>query len=319
MRMLATARRLRGEPGRPVLELEDVYKAYPGGVVPCRGVTLSLEGGRILGLLGPNGAGKSTLSQLVAGLARPTSGHVRVLGREVALGRPEVQGSIVYMAQDARTFSDLTPVEALVAVARLRGMGRRAARERAAVIAHRLRLGAVERRAIALLSGGERQRVALGAALMAPAPLIVLDEPTASLDPAFRGTAWRLIRELADAGSAVLLVTHLIAEAQAVVDEVAVMVSGRVRAQGAVASVLATADRRFRVRIRPEGLVPPAVVGAVRGQGAGNPGDAPFLVAADRLPELFRWAGGQSDRIERLDVRPPTLEEVAAQWFPAAP
>lgn len=234
-----------------VLVAEGVSRTYPGPVVALAGVDLTLTPGRILGLIGPNGAGKTTFARIAVGLLAPTAGKVHVLGREVRLGRREVQRAIAYMRQEPQLFADLTPGEALALLGRLRGLGAAAARRRAAELVERLGLGPLGQRPIAALSGGERQRVALGAAALVPTPLVVLDEPTAALDADFRAAAWTLIRELSERGSAVLLVTHLLAEAQAVVDDVAVLVGGRLRAFGPVADVVRAIDRRLRVRLPP--------------------------------------------------------------------
>jgi ABC-type multidrug transport system ATPase subunit len=305
-----------------VLVAEGVSRTYPGPVVALADVDLALAPGRILGLIGPNGAGKTTFAQIAVGLLAPTAGKVHVLGREVRLGRREVQRAIAYMRQEPQLFADLTPPEALTLLGRLRGLGATAARRRAAELVERLGLGALGRRPIAALSGGERQRVALGAAALVPTPLVVLDEPTAALDADFRAAAWGLIRELADRGSAVLLVTHLLAEAQAVVDDVAVLVGGRVRVQGAVADVVRALDRHLRVRL-PPGVAPPPASWARVGAGS-DPSSQPrreLLVAPEDLPACLRWLAERSARggLEALEIRPPSLEEVMAAWLDAPP
>ena len=299
------------------LTLDHVFKVYPSGTRALDDVSLALECGHVMGLLGPNGAGKTTLAHIAIGLARPTAGRVRVMGREVSLGNRIVQASIGYMSQEALAFADLTPSEALTVFGRLRGLDPKTARQRTRELMDRLDLARLAPRPIAVLSGGERQRVALGAAAMVPAPVMVLDEPTASLDPAFRTSAWRLVRDLADEGAAVLLVTHLIDEAQAVVDDVAVLVKGRLCAGGKVNDVLKEADSRLRVRIVPDAADPPAWIGAE--SAVLNDGSRHLLVEPGRLSSLLSWLTAQNAgrRLERIEIRPPTLEEVVARWFPS--
>src|SRR5215211_7658366 len=197
----------------PLIHLESVTRVF-GAFTALHDVTLSLPPGRI-GLLGPNGAGKSTLLKILMGLIPPTSGRGRVLNE--ALG------------------------------------GDRDAEGRAHEVLSYLELEEARYRRVEEYSTGMKQRAKLAQAIVHDPPVLLLDEPTSGLDPAGRDALLRLVRTLAvDHGKSVLLSTHLLADVEAVCEQVVILAAGRVRRQGMVSELCARRQDRYRVRVQGE-------------------------------------------------------------------
>jgi NitT/TauT family transport system ATP-binding protein len=210
--------------------LGKVFSARRGPVEALAGVGFAIAPGDVAGIVGPSGCGKSTLLEIVAGLQEPSSGHVRVNGRDAAAER--LQGCVLMPQRDL-----LLPWRSALdnaGLAReLQGDGRKEARRRAAALFERFGLGDFASARPHELSGGMRQRVAFARTLLAERPLLLLDEPFASLDAITRAElqAWTL-GALAAEPRTVLLVTHDIEEALYMCDRVLVLTPrpGRVRA-----------------------------------------------------------------------------------------
>ncbi len=169
--------------------------------------SLDLHPGSITGLLGPSGSGKTTLMRAIVGSQRIESGDVRVLGYPA--GSAPVRALVGYMAQAPALYTDLTALENLRYFASILRLPTERVTEVVGQVDMSNRAGALVRE----LSGGEVSRVSLGVALLARPPVLVLDEPTVGLDPLLRRSLWRLFRELADAGSTLLVSSHVMDEA----------------------------------------------------------------------------------------------------------
>jgi ABC-2 type transport system ATP-binding protein len=210
--------------------VREVSKTYRDGrVLANDGVDLDVLPAEVFGLLGPNGAGKSTLVRQLVGLTRPDRGRIDVLGYDV-VATPSVAGHLVaYLGQDESALLDLPVHAAVSTTARLRGESRRAASAQATDLVDELGLTAVAHRPLARLSGGQRRLACVASALAARRPVLLLDEPTAGLDPVARREVWAAIARRRDAhGVTVVLVTHNVLEAESVLDRVAILDRGRV-------------------------------------------------------------------------------------------
>lgn len=213
------------------LEIADLLVTYgPRTVVD--GLSLAAYPGQITAVLGPNGAGKTTTIECAEGLRRPTAGTIRVLGHEA--GSPPARARTGVMLQDGGLPLGRSVRDVLALAVALHPGGDTAAR-----LAERLGLADVARTSVRRLSGGQRQRLALAVALCSEPDLLFLDEPSAGLDPHGRRDAWDLVRERRNAGSAVVLTTHLIAEAEELADVVHVLVGGRIVASGSPVDLIA--------------------------------------------------------------------------------
>jgi ABC-2 type transport system ATP-binding protein len=213
-----------------------------------RDCSLRLPAGRVAGLVGPNGAGKTTLLHLAVGLLRPDQGWVRVLG-ESPDGNAELLGRIGFVAQNTPLYDDFTADELIA-------MGRRLNPSWDSALARgRLsRLGISLGRKVGKLSGGQRAQVALSLALAKRPELLLLDEPVASLDPlARREFLQGLMGAVAEAGTTVLLSSHLLADLERVCDYLVILNAGRVQVLGGVDDLLA----EHRVLVGPRRESPP--------------------------------------------------------------
>lgn len=216
------------KPSDIVLQLDRVSRQRAGRAV-VEDVSFVLKRGEVLGLLGVNGAGKSTTLALIAGALRPDSGAIRLNGEDF-LEQPELaRRQIGWLPERAPVWPELSVREHLDAHGRLRGLRGVALREAREAIMERLELGALAKRMAGILSQGQRQRLGLACALLHRPALLILDEPTNGLDPVQVVAFRKLLRELAKAGTAVILSTHVLAEVTAVCDRVAILHEGRLR------------------------------------------------------------------------------------------
>lgn len=240
-----------------MIEVEGLTKDY-GGVVAVRDVSFSVGRGEVVGFLGPNGAGKSTTLRILAGFLGATSGRVRVNGFDIAEQSLLARASLGYMPEAAPLYQELRVREYLMFRARLKRIPRAkrdSSVERALLRAH---LRDVSETTIAHLSKGYRQRVGLADALVSDPPLLILDEPTAGLDPNQVREVRALIQELAN-DHTVLLSTHILSEVEATCQRALVIDRGRLVAQGSLEELSrGRCATSLLVVVRdPEGRAPP--------------------------------------------------------------
>ncbi len=219
-----------------MIEVEHLTKDY-GTVVAVRDVSFRVGAGEIVGVLGPNGAGKSTTLRMLAGFLGPSSGSVRVAGHDVQREPLQARAALGYMPEAAPLYPELRVGEYLSFRAALKCVPGRA--RAAAVQTAMSQAGVVDMREtlIGHLSKGYRQRVALADALVAAPPLLILDEPTAGLDPNQIREVRRLIRELGKQHT-ILLSTHILSEVEATCDRAVVIHRGKLVAEGTLAELI---------------------------------------------------------------------------------
>jgi ABC-2 type transport system ATP-binding protein len=239
-----------------LIELDEVGRTF--GTFPAlRGVTLRLKPGQV-GLLGPNGAGKSTLLKILMGLLSPTSGSGRVLDHRLAPTGDgeedfELRRLIGFMPEADALVPGLSGIEYVALAGELYGLPRKQALRRAHEVLTYLQLEDARYRRLEEYSTGMKQRLKLAQALVHDPPVLLLDEPTSGLDPAGRDAMLRLLRELGrDFGKSMLLSTHLLADVEAVCEQVVILMAGEVRGQGSVAELCAVRHDRFVVRVQGE-------------------------------------------------------------------
>jgi ABC-2 type transport system ATP-binding protein len=220
-----------------------------GTVTAIEDVSFHVAAGEIVGFLGPNGAGKTTAMRILAGVFPPTSGRASVAGHDVLDEPMEARRAIGYFPEYAPFYPDLSVAQYLHYVGRLKrldGRARRAAVDRVLVSCG---LEAVAGRLVGKLSKGYRQRVGLAQALLGDPPVLILDEPTAGLDPEQIVGIRALIAELG-ATRAVLLSSHILSEVEAVASRVVVLSKGRVVGEGSPEALTAMLGARHRVTLR---------------------------------------------------------------------
>jgi ABC-2 type transport system ATP-binding protein len=214
-----------------MIEVNGVSKSF-GAVRALDGLDLVVPAGRVEGLLGPNGAGKTTLIRLLATLLVPDSGRARIAGVDVVEDPHTVRTIIGLAGQYAAIDDALTGRENLVIVARLYRLGPREARRRADEVLERLGLVDAADRLVRTYSGGMRRRLDLGASLTGQPRVLLVDEPTAGLDPRARAGVWEFIRDLVGRGTTVLLTTQYLEEADHLADHITMIDGGRLIAAG---------------------------------------------------------------------------------------
>jgi ABC-2 type transport system ATP-binding protein len=217
------------------IEVEGLTKSFDGHTV-VRDLSMKVRRGTIYGFLGPNGSGKTTTIRMLCGLLTPDAGHGTCLGFDIIKDADQIKRRVGYMTQRFSLYQDLSVRENLDFVARLYGV-REPTRAARAMI-ERLGLAGRENQIAASLSGGWKQRLALGACTLPNPQLLLLDEPTAGVDPKARREFWNEIHTLAADGLTVLVSTHYMDEAERC-HEIAYIAYGTLLTHGSVADVIA--------------------------------------------------------------------------------
>ncbi|MBO1417646.1 ABC transporter ATP-binding protein, partial [Streptomyces sp. FH025] len=293
--------------GDSVIEVTDLHRHYGTGAAgyhAVRGVDLTVHRGELFALLGTNGAGKTSTMEVIEGLAAPTGGTVRVLGRDPFKERAEVRPRIGIMLQEGGFPGELTAAETGRAWAGLTSGAR--------PVAEALELVGLGHRAgvrVKQLSGGERRRLDLAMALLGRPEVLFLDEPSTGLDPEARASVWRLVRELRAQGTTVLLTTHYLEEAEELADRLAIMHGGQVVTSGTVAEVIAGRPSRITFEL-PEftGSALPVLTGA-EVTVDGRKVTVQTVGLQDTLTDLLGWARHHGVALGALDARSASLEE----------
>lgn len=211
-----------------MLEIKELQKTYPGGVQALKGIDLEVSPG-VFGLLGPNGAGKTTLMKILATLLEPDSGGVVVGGIDFISRKMAARRMLGYLPQDFGLYPTLTAEQTLNYFARLKGVAN--PKERAALIGallERVNLEHARKQPVGGFSGGMRQRLGIAQALIGQPRLIIVDEPTAGLDPEERNRFHNLLSEIAGENTVVLLSTHIVADVSNLCGQMAIIRQGEI-------------------------------------------------------------------------------------------
>ena len=226
-----------------LVEADQLTKRY-GTFTALDDCSLGVRPGEVFGLLGPNGAGKTTFLRLLLGFIHPTSGTARVAGYDCVRDPLAVRAATTYLPGEARLFRRMSGHAVLDFFA---GLRRECRRDEATKISRRLDLDCS--RQVARMSTGMRQKLALAVVLATEAKLVILDEPTANLDPTARAVVLDLVREARAAGRTVMFSSHVLSEVEATCDRVAILRAGRVVHEQSIAHL----RRHHRITARLEG------------------------------------------------------------------
>ena len=292
-----------------VLDVQSLVKRYRNGTLANDGISLAVEEGELFGLLGPNGAGKTTLVGQVLGLLKPTSGSITIDGIDIVATPGFAREQIGFLPQAQVSMDDVHIDELLFAVARLRGLSRKVAHERTEALLERLQLTQVRATSMRAASGGVRRLAGFATAIVAPARIVVLDEPTNDVDPLRRRLLWDAIAELRGEGTTVLLVTHNLHEAERFLDRLAIIEHGRIVREGKPSELRTIVTERLRLELSTiDGVEPHAALHPE----ADRPGSYLFdnvdLVPVSNWLEERRAAGDVVD----FRIGPPSLEDIYA-------
>ena len=291
-----------------VITVRDLRRRYGGSGGPgfdaVRGVSFSVRRGELFALLGTNGAGKTSTMEVLAGLAPPAQGEVRVLGRDPCRERTRVRPRMGIMLQEGGFPADLTVAE----TGRM-WAGTLSAPRPVGEALELVDLGHRARVAVRSLSGGERRRLDLAMAILGRPEVLFLDEPTTGLDPESRHRTWLLVRDLLGSGTTIVLTTHYLEEAEQLADRLAIMHQGRIVRTGTPAEVAASQSARISFQL-PEGWREP--VPELAGTHATITGRSVMLQAEDlqrTLTALLAWADARNVALGALDARSTSLQE----------
>jgi ABC-type multidrug transport system ATPase subunit len=281
----------------PVIDLDQLAKHY-GRIHALQSVTLAVNEGEIFGLLGPNGAGKTTLIRLLTGSTRASGGSVRVLGLDPLRDAPAVRRQLGYMPQAPALYEDLSPRDNIRFFARAHDLANMEGRIDELLDFSKLRER--ERDPVHTFSGGMKQRVSLACALAHRPRLLLLDEPTAGVDPRLRAEFWNHFRDLARGGAGLLISTHHMDEAL-LCDRLAILSDGRVLACGTPRELLDRGHTRVHIwRGSEESII----------ETREN--------YAESLPQLLQPCG-LDHSVTKLEIERDTLEQIVLRLIDEKP
>ena len=241
------------------LTIDHVSKRYGANTLALQDFSLELGSG-ILGLLGPNGAGKTTLMSILATITKPTSGTIRWNGADLAADPNVIRGVLGYLPQDFGVYPNLNAVEFLEYLAAVKGLNAVAARRRIDELLNLVNLAEVRKRPLGGYSGGMRQRIGIAQALLNDPKLLIVDEPTAGLDPEERVRFRNLLSDLSG-DRIVILSTHIVSDVEATATDIALISQGRLVAHSAPEDLLRAVEGKVW-----EWVVPSAELNTARQQ-----------------------------------------------------
>jgi ABC-2 type transport system ATP-binding protein len=299
-----------------VIEVAGLRKAYAGREV-LAGIDLTVRPGEIVALLGPNGAGKTTTVEIIEGYRTADAGTVRVLGVDPRGGGATLKARVGLMLQGGVGLEPrATPRDLVGLYVSLYDGG-----PRADELIERVGLVAAARTRVRRLSGGERQRLSLAIALAGDPEVLILDEPTAGMDPEARRTTRELVAGLRDAGRTILLTTHDLGDVERLANRVAILANGTIVANDTVEAIVRGGE--VAVRFRLHGAPSPAAIEQLAARIAGFHLEArlrptadptafeiaPGAASADVVGEIAAWAAREGVLIVELHAGAASLED----------
>ncbi|HYH36476.1 MAG TPA: ATP-binding cassette domain-containing protein [Candidatus Saccharimonadales bacterium] len=296
------------------IEVKGLEKSY-GKLKVLRGIDFTVKSGTVLAVLGPNGAGKTTTIRILSTLLRPDGGQALINGYDVVKQDAEARGSIGLTGQYAAVDEYLTGEENLFMIGRLYRMSRKDAAERTQELLKQFDLVDASKRPVKTYSGGMRRRLDLAMSLIASPPIIFLDEPTTGLDPRSRLTMWAMIKKLVEGGTTVLLTTQYMDEADHLANEIVVIDTGKVIAEGTADQLKAkVGSDRLEITISEKGDFETARK-AVGGRKLQADAERRILSVATKsgvgeLKDSLQRLEAANIEVDSVELRRPTLDDV---------
>ena len=289
----------------PVIDLHNVTKSF-GKITALNGIDLRIEQGEVHGFLGPNGAGKSTTIRILLGILRNDSGTVRLLGGDPWHDAVSLHRRLAYVPGDVELWPNLTGGEAIDLFARLRGGVNTKKRDE---LIERFDLD--PRKKGRTYSKGNRQKVALISALASDVELLLLDEPTAGLDPLMEAVFQECIREVKEAGHTVLLSSHILAQVEVLADRISIVRKGKIVESGSLTEL----QHIGRTTVTVTTAEPIADIGEWAGVHDLHPEgrQTRLNIDAAHLPEVMRELARRG--IHTITATPPTLEQLLLRHY----
>jgi ABC-2 type transport system ATP-binding protein len=297
----------------PVLEVRDLSKRYQDREA-VRSLSFELSPGEIFGLLGPNGAGKTTTIGMIAGVLRPTAGSIRILGVDTVVAGRSALRDLGLAPQNVALYPALTAEENLRFFGNLYGVSRERLEDQTRRLLELSGLSTRGSEPVSEFSGGMKRRLNLACALVHEPKLLLLDEPTAGVDPQSRERIYDALEALADEGLAVLLTTHYLEEAERLCHRLAILDEGRVAAEGTVAELRSLAGEEPSVTLVLVRAPQAELEAKLVERNAIAEGARHFHLrssGAERLlPEILALAAAEGNEVEELLLHRPNLGDV---------
>jgi linearmycin/streptolysin S transport system ATP-binding protein len=297
-----------------MIEVTNLTKSY-GKVEAVRGVSFSVHPGEIFGLLGPNGAGKSTTINVLCGLVAASSGEARVGGFDITREPLQAKRILGVVPQQSVVIEELSATANCMFFGSLYGVDRATLRDRSRKLLNWIELSDHAGRPAGTLSGGMLRRLTLVLGILHEPKALILDEPTTGLDPQTRLLLLDRIREIASAGTAVLLTTHHLEEAERLCDRVAIIDGGRIIKEGTLDQLRAEVEdvQLFSLRGSFEHARLHDAVAAIAGAGIVADGENEVVIAvprgSDGSARLLELAASLED-VREVTIKPPSLESL---------
>ena len=307
-----------------IIETKSLSKTFPsrgkGGksfVKAVQGISFGVKTGEIFGLLGPNGAGKTTTMRMLSTLLSPTSGAAKLAGFSLLFEQAEIRGRIGYVSQVGGMQRETTGRENIVFQARLYGMGKDAAQDRAAELLNLLKLNDFADRKVATYSGGQRRIFDLACGIVHKPEILFLDEPSTGLDPQNRAHVWEQVKALRDSGTTIFVTTHYLEEADALCDRVAIVDGGKIVAIGTPEELKReVAGDHIRLGFGGAGVAREAasLLSTVSGIRGIDEVDTMIHVHVNRgeeeLPRIMKVLHDENLSVTSIELSRPTLDDV---------
>ena len=295
------------------VEIRGVTKRY-GAIEAVRDVSFDLPSGEAIALVGHNGAGKTTLLKLMLGLIHPTAGTIRVLGENPAAGEFAARRGLGYLPESVSFNAALTGREILTFYARLKGEPVAKSLE----LLDKVGLGAASTRRVGTYSKGMRQRLGLAQALIGAPKILLLDEPTTGLDPELRLSFYKIVQELRDHGTTVVLCSHALTEIEERTERVIIMNRGVMVAHGSIDELRRIASLPTRIRLKVSQGANGAMatwLAPVASWRRVNSGLIEIDAAPSQKIALLNRATDPGAPFDDVEVMPPTLDELYAHFL----
>lgn len=290
-----------------MIKLHAVHKEYRH-VHALKGIDVELQAGEVLGLFGHNGAGKTTTIKLILGLIQPTSGSVRVMGKD-PVEFPEIKQHIGFLPENVSFYGQLTGLEVLQYFARLKGLSS----DCAADLLARFNLGHAMRRKVATYSKGMRQRLGLAQALLGEPKLLLLDEPTVGLDPVATRQFYEHVAALKQQGCTLIICSHVLPGIEPYIDKALIVNQGKVVASGPLADLKRAAHLPVLIDVLG-GELPTDIPGQIN--MLSHQRGARFSVQQDIAKEALSFLSCLPG-IESIECHLPSLDELYQHYMEA--
>jgi ABC-2 type transport system ATP-binding protein len=295
------------------LQAQDLRKRY-GERQAVGGVSFSIRPGELLALLGPNGAGKSTTLGMIAGLTVPDSGQVQLSGQTAAQDRNAYQRRIGWVPQEIALFEPLSAQANVELFGALYGLSRATLRERVPKVLAQVGLLDRAQDAAAQFSGGMKRRLNIACALVHDPELLLLDEPTAGVDPQSRNAIFDTLEALKREGKALLYTTHYMEEAERLADRIVIVDHGQVVAEGSLPELLRRLPAALSIELSIEGQPDPVALQALPGVRQVQMTEGRLKMSLDELAapteRILQALQAQGVQVTHLSSGRATLEDV---------